>query len=78
MCFQVASTSDLAKVGRKTWRTQSFHSRNHHDHNAQLYQISSNNVLRARRGVIRMLINVVLVFAVCNLPLHARKIWQYW
>ncbi|XP_022907733.1 trissin receptor [Onthophagus taurus] len=39
---------------------------------------SSQNVLRARRGVIRMLIIVVLAFALCNLPLHARKMWQYW
>ncbi|XP_026469622.1 trissin receptor [Ctenocephalides felis] len=39
---------------------------------------SSQNVLRARRGVIRMLIAVVLAFALCNLPLHARKMWQHW
>jgi len=39
---------------------------------------SSHNVLRARRGVIRMLIVVVLTFALCNLPYHARKMWQYW
>ncbi|KAK9701754.1 7 transmembrane receptor (rhodopsin family) [Popillia japonica] len=39
---------------------------------------SSQNVLKARRGVIRMLIIVVLTFALCNLPLHARKMWQYW
>ncbi|GJQ84983.1 hypothetical protein Trydic_g583 [Trypoxylus dichotomus] len=25
-----------------------------------------------------MLIIVVLTFALCNLPLHARKMWQYW
>lgn len=25
-----------------------------------------------------MLIVVVLTFAICNLPFHARKIWQYW
>ncbi|CAH2066726.1 unnamed protein product, partial [Iphiclides podalirius] len=44
------------------------------------YHIShlSRNVLRARRGVVRMLIVVVLTFAVCNLPFHARKMWQYW
>uniref|UniRef100_A0A1I8Q6N3 G-protein coupled receptors family 1 profile domain-containing protein n=1 Tax=Stomoxys calcitrans TaxID=35570 RepID=A0A1I8Q6N3_STOCA len=39
---------------------------------------SSNNVLRARRGVVRMLIIFVLTFALCNLPCHARKMWQYW
>ncbi|XP_031344167.1 trissin receptor-like isoform X2 [Photinus pyralis] len=39
---------------------------------------ASQNVLRARRGVIRMLIVVVLTFALCNLPFHARKMWQYW
>jgi hypothetical protein len=38
----------------------------------------SQNVLRARRRVIRMLIVIVLTFAVCNLPFHARKMWQYW
>lgn len=39
---------------------------------------SSQNVLRARRGVIKMLIIVVFAFAICNLPYHARKLWQYW
>ncbi|KDR15207.1 hypothetical protein L798_10980, partial [Zootermopsis nevadensis] len=39
---------------------------------------SSQNVLRARRGVVRMLMVVVLAFALCNLPYHARKMWQYW
>lgn len=38
----------------------------------------SRHVLRARRGVVRMLIVLVLTFAVCNLPFHARKMWQYW
>ena len=38
---------------------------------------SSQNVLAARRGVIKMLIIVVCAFAVCNLPFHARKMWQY-
>lgn len=38
----------------------------------------SRNVLRARRGVVRMLIVVVLTFAICNLPFHARKMWQHW
>lgn len=39
---------------------------------------SSKNVLRARRRVIRMLTIIVLTFAICNLPFHARKMWQYW
>lgn len=39
---------------------------------------SSQNVLRARRGVIKMLIFVVCAFALCHLPFHARKIWQYY
>ncbi|XP_029049630.1 trissin receptor [Osmia bicornis bicornis] len=41
-------------------------------------QTSSRNVLRARRGVIRMLIAVVMMFAVCNLPQQARIAWGYW
>lgn len=59
-----------------TWRTQSYHQRAG-THLAQLSH-SSHNVLRARRGVIRMLMVVVLTFALCNLPYHARKMWQYW
>ncbi|XP_003701231.2 trissin receptor isoform X1 [Megachile rotundata] len=39
---------------------------------------SSRNVLRARRGVIRMLIAVVTTFAICNLPQQARIAWGYW
>lgn len=43
------------------------------------YHVSaSQNILKARRGVVRMLIVVVLTFALCNLPYHARKMWQYW
>ncbi|XP_055540017.1 trissin receptor isoform X1 [Wyeomyia smithii] len=73
---QVSVESD--KVVVTTWRAQnSFHQRHH---GTQLTQMShsSNNVLRARRGVIRMLMVVVLTFALCNLPFHARKMWQYW
>ncbi|XP_029178691.1 trissin receptor-like [Nylanderia fulva] len=39
---------------------------------------SSRNVLRARRGVIRMLIAVVMMFAICNLPQQARIVWRHW
>ncbi|KAH1025063.1 trissin receptor isoform X2 [Dendroctonus ponderosae] len=38
----------------------------------------SENVLKARKGVIKMLIIMVGAFAICNLPVHARKMWQYW
>lgn len=38
----------------------------------------SHHVLQARRSVVRMLIALVLTFAICNLPLHARKMWQHW
>ncbi|KAF7273422.1 trissin receptor-like [Rhynchophorus ferrugineus] len=38
----------------------------------------TENVLKARRGVIKMLIIIVCAFALCNLPFHARKLWQYW
>ncbi|XP_050309734.1 trissin receptor-like [Anthonomus grandis grandis] len=43
-----------------------------------LTQHPTANVLKARRGVIKMLIIVVCTFALCNLPFHARKLWQYW
>ncbi|XP_034234246.1 trissin receptor-like [Thrips palmi] len=47
--------------------------------NGRSYHVSaSQNILKARRGVVRMLIVVVLTFAICNLPYHARKMWQYW
>ncbi|CAK9803371.1 Trissin receptor [Anthophora quadrimaculata] len=39
---------------------------------------SSRNILRARRGVIRMLIAVVMMFAVCNFPQQARIAWRLW
>ncbi|KAG7212726.1 hypothetical protein KM043_012993 [Ampulex compressa] len=39
---------------------------------------SSRNVLKARRGVIRMLIAVVMMFAVCNFPQQARIVWRHW
>ena len=64
---------------------------NHSPHYHQVYQYnpgrnvkknshyrSSKNILKARRRVIRMLTMVVLAFAICNLPFHARKMWQYW
>lgn len=37
-----------------------------------------NHVLKSRRKVIRLLVSVVLTFAFCNLPFHARKLWQNW
>lgn len=69
------------KNGVTTWRTHSVHGnhhRHHHTQHAHISTHSTNNVLRARRGVVRMLMVVVLTFALCNLPLHARKMWQYW
>ncbi|XP_072936950.1 trissin receptor [Epargyreus clarus] len=57
-------------------KTKSNHS--HDTRNCHHLSHLSRNVLRARRGVVRMLIVVVLTFAVCNLPFHARKMWQYW
>lgn len=36
------------------------------------------SALQSRRRIIRMLIVVVLAFAICHLPFHARKVWQYW
>ncbi|KAL1404766.1 hypothetical protein pipiens_018721 [Culex pipiens pipiens] len=73
---QVSVESD--KVVVTTWRSQnSFHQQRHHG--TQLTQVSHcRTTLRARRGVIRMLMVVVLTFALCNLPFHARKMWQYW
>lgn len=75
---QVSMESDRPIVS--TCRNKaSFHQ--HQRHNAQRISHmshSSNNVLRARRGVVRMLIIFVLTFALCNLPYHARKMWQYW
>ncbi|CAM1154115.1 GPRNPR2 (predicted) [Pycnogonum litorale] len=35
-------------------------------------------VLRARRKVIQLLVIVVMSFALCNLPFHARKLWTHW
>ncbi|CAL8070718.1 unnamed protein product [Orchesella dallaii] len=33
--------------------------------------------LKSRRRIVKMLIVVVLAFAVCHMPFHARKVWQY-
>jgi hypothetical protein len=38
----------------------------------------NNNVLKARRGVIKMLITIVLAFAMLQLPYHSRKMYINW
>ena len=75
--FSINLQAFLESANKTSWRTPNYHQRHY---GAKVYQVShsSHNVLRARRGVIRMLIIVVLTFAVCNLPIHARKMWQYW
>ncbi|XP_076300237.1 trissin receptor-like [Lasioglossum baleicum] len=45
---------------------------------AQHMHSYGRNVLRDRRGVIRMLIAVVMMFAVCNLPQQVRIVWRHW
>ncbi|XP_014469593.1 PREDICTED: allatostatin-A receptor-like [Dinoponera quadriceps] len=61
-----------ATLGGPGLVARSRNGRVHHVHT------SSKNVLRARRGVIRMLIAVVMMFAVCNLPQQARILWRHW
>ncbi|EFN78209.1 Galanin receptor type 2 [Harpegnathos saltator] len=61
-----------ATLGGPGLVARSRNGRVHHVHT------SSKNVLRARRGVIRMLIAVVMMFAVCNLPQQARIVWRHW
>lgn len=51
--------------------TRNSNGRVHHVHT------SSRNVLRARRGVIKMLVAVVFIFAVCNLPQQIRIFWSH-
>ncbi|XP_045771988.1 trissin receptor-like [Maniola jurtina] len=72
----LAGTSETKGKVSTPSRTKSCHS----NETRSCHHLShlSRNVLRARRGVVRMLIVVVLTFAICNLPFHARKMWQYW
>ncbi|KAJ8726352.1 hypothetical protein PYW07_001050 [Mythimna separata] len=70
---KVVTMSSSSQTGKTSSKGRGHETRNCH-HLSHL----SRNVLRARRGVVRMLIVVVLTFAVCNLPFHARKMWQYW
>ncbi|XP_066584918.1 trissin receptor-like [Prorops nasuta] len=72
----VASTTHTA---RNINRNRSGRGGLHHlQHRADVHTSCSRNVLRARRGVIRMLIAVVMMFAVCNLPQQARIVWLHW
>ncbi|XP_067136204.1 trissin receptor [Centruroides vittatus] len=41
-------------------------------------RVRNKSVLRIRKRVIRLLVIVVLAFAISNLPFHARKLWQGW
>lgn len=61
-----------ATLGGPGLVARSRNGRVHHVHT------SSRNVLRARRGVIRMLIAVVMMFAICNLPQQVRIVWRHW
>lgn len=68
---QVSVDSDKVVV-TTTWRPQ----RHCKTHQFGKQNQSGSNVLRARRGVIRMLIIFVATFAILHCPPHARKIYQ--
>ncbi|CAH2104644.1 unnamed protein product [Euphydryas editha] len=72
----LGGTSDIK--GKVSTPSKSSKCHTHETHSCHHLSHLSRNVLRARRGVVRMLIVVVLTFALCNLPFHARKMWQYW
>lgn len=75
-CFFLLAQKTVTVSSNKSGTAKS--TRSHETRNCSHLSHLSRNVLRARRGVVRMLIVVVLTFAVCNLPFHARKMWQYW
>ena len=39
---------------------------------------SGHDALKSRQTVVRMLIVIVVTFAMCNFPFHLRKMFQYW
>lgn len=56
------------------------HSSNKYNNSHRMNHVnsSSKNILRARRGVIKMLVAVVFIFAICNLPQQIRIFWLHW
>ncbi|XP_045459326.1 trissin receptor-like [Melitaea cinxia] len=72
----LVGTSEINGKGLTPSKSSKCH--NHETRSCHHLSHLSRNVLRARRGVVRMLIVLVLTFALCNLPFHARKMWQYW
>lgn len=45
-------------------------------HQSSSHRDGKRSVFESRRKVIRLLITMVFVFAICHLPFHARKLWQ--
>lgn len=48
------------------------------NHAQQNFKSYKQRVIQSRKKVIKLLVTVVFIFAVCNAPHHIRKLWLHW
>lgn len=79
-CFEdsIEETEVISEISAKNSINSSTFRKNNSSIIIDDRRVRNKSILKIRKRVIRLLVIVVLAFAISNLPFHARKLWQGW